>query len=128
MHDRPARYVKNTDGDSVTMLLDQDYYDFKQVNIRLANVWAPDGDQEGVLETKWFVQDWFMTHLVHAVTPWNFIVYSAVTRKGTMVKTFDRYVADITTMDGKHHLNSDVMKFLLEHGYEGGIGAISRVG
>lgn len=129
MHDRPAQFIRNHDGDTVTMVLDQDFYDRKQINIRLANVWAPDGKQDGVVDVTYFVRDWFMRHMVKKTkkTDFNFIVYTHVTSVGSPLKTFDRYVADVTSLDGKHHLNSDVMKFITDMGYDGGIGAIKRV-
>lgn len=126
MHDRPAQYVRNHDGDSVTMVLDQGFYDTKQINIRLANVWAPEEDEDGYVPVKYFVSDWFARHLVRATSRWPFIVYTHRTSKGTEVKTFDRYVANIETVDGKHNLNSDVMHFIVEQGYTGGTGAPVR--
>lgn len=126
MHDRRARFLRNHDGDTVTMVLDQDFYDTKQVNIRLANVWAPDGKQDGVADVKHFVTDWFYDRLPLALDVWNFVVVTHFNSKGFATKTFDRYVADVYSLDMKDHLNSDVMKFIVDMGYEGGIGAIKR--
>lgn len=128
MHDRPAQFVKNHDGDSVTMLLDQDYFDMKKISIRLANVWAPELSQLGGVAVKHYVTDWFADRLPFALDAWNFIVITYVTSVGTPLKTFDRFVADVMTIDGKHHLNSDVMRFIVEQGYTGGTGAPVRDG
>lgn len=127
MNDRRARYVRNHDGDSVTMLLDQGFYQTFQPNIRLANVWAPESGDDGYTDVKYFVRDWFMDHMIRGgTTKWPFIVTTHQTSADTDVKTFDRFVADITTRDGRHSLNSEVMRFILENGYPLGAGAPIR--
>lgn len=123
MHDRRAKYVENHDGDSVTMLLDQDFYDFKQINIRLANTWAPELKDVGGFEVANYVRTWFKAY---DVTKWGFLVLTHRTRTDKETMTLGRYVADIMTIDEAFHLNSDVMKFIVDRGYTGGIGSISR--
>jgi hypothetical protein len=123
MHDRRAQYIENHDGDSVTMLLDQDFYDFKQINIRLANTWAPELKDVGGMEVANFVRVWFKTY---SVSKWGFLVFTHRTRTDRETMTLGRYVADIYTIDMTFHLNSDVMKYIADNNYTGGIGSISR--
>lgn len=122
MWDRRAHYLENHDGDTVTMLLDQGFHDFKQVNIRLANVWAPESKQEGGLETKLFVADWFKSRATKGM--WDFIVFTHRMLKADREQTtFDRYVATVLSADSTASVNSDTMKFIVERGYPGGVGA-----
>lgn len=125
MHDRPAKYVSNHDGDTVTVILDQDFYDNKQINLRLANVWAPELHQPGGEDVRAFVFKWFVDRVQAAPhDAWPFMVYTHQTPKGDReLKTFDRYVATVMTFDEKQSLNADVMKYILEKGYSGGTGA-----
>jgi endonuclease YncB( thermonuclease family) len=125
MHDRPAKYESNHDGDTVTMILDQDFFDTKTINIRLANVWAPEEDEDGGPAVQHFVEHWFKVR-ARGKGKWPFVVYTDQTRTGTEVKSFDRFVATVMTADGKHSLNTEVMKFIVDQGYSGGIGSISR--
>lgn len=128
MHDRRARYVSNHDGDTVTMTLDQDFYDTKTINIRLANTWAPEMKDEGGEQVMWFVNQWFTKHIVRlaSVTTWPFLVVTHRTRTDHETMTLGRYVADISTIDTNESLNSAVMKYIVDQGFSGGIGAIVR--
>ena len=121
MWDRRADFLSNHDGDTVTMVLDQGFYDTKQINIRLANVWAPELKQAGGVETRNFVTHWFEDRFIKGV--WSFVVVTYRTKAGREIKTFDRYVADVLSVDGTSHLNSDVMKFIADMGYDGGVGS-----
>ena len=123
MHDKRAQYIEHNDGDSVTMMLDQDFWDTKTINIRLANVWAPEMKEHGGPQVRDFVASWFSAY---NVTKWGFLVFTDKTRTDKEKMSLGRYVANIYTIDRKFHLNSDVMKFILENGYTGGIGSISR--
>lgn len=124
MHDRPAKYVENHDGDSVTMLLDQDFFDTKQINIRLANVWAPEMNKdEGAEEVQRFVFEWFNRRITAKNDGWDFMVITHQTSTGKEKKTLDRFVADVMSADGKEHLNSEVMAYIIEKGYPRGVGA-----
>jgi endonuclease YncB( thermonuclease family) len=125
MHDRPAKYADNHDGDTVTMMLDQDFFDTKTINIRLANVWAPETDQDGGLEVQAFVAHWFKLR-ARGGGKWPFVVHTMQTRNDTEVLSFNRFVATVMTADGKHSLNSEVMEFITDRGYGGGIGSIAR--
>jgi endonuclease YncB( thermonuclease family) len=127
MHDRPAFYVTNHDGDTITLILDQDFYDMKRINVRLANVWAPELKQPGGPEVRAYVNEWCTRRMDRdRSVSWPFVVHTLVTAKDTQVKSFDRYVATVMSRDGKESLNADVMKFIIEKGYTGGIGSISR--
>lgn len=129
MHDKRARYVQHNDGDSVTMTLDQDFWDTKTINIRLANVWAPEmKDEDGGADVYMFVYHWMTRHITAAAdkTTWPFLVVTHKTRTDKEKMSLGRYVADVMTIDGKHHLNSDVMKYIVERGFTGGIGSIAR--
>lgn len=123
MHDRRAQYIANYDGDSVVMMLDQDFYDTKTINIRLANVWAPELREPGGVEVREFVRTWFRAY---DVQKWGFRVITHKTKTDREVMTLGRYVADITTVDGRFCLNSDVMRFIVEENFTGGIGSIVR--
>ena len=125
MNDRRAQFVDNHDGDSVTMLLDQGFYDYKQINIRLANVWAPELRDPGGREVMNFVLAWFTSRMSKKVK-WPFIVHTMMTTTQHEVQTLGRIVGTIMSKDGKESLNSDIMKFIVENGYTGGIGSISR--
>jgi hypothetical protein len=107
------------------MMLDQDFFDTKTINIRLANVWAPEEDQEGGPDVQAWVAHWFKLRS-RGKGEWPFVVYTAQTRDHTEVKSFDRFVATVVTIDGKHNLNTEVMKYIIEQGYTGGIGSIVR--
>lgn len=126
MHDKRAKYVSNHDGDSAVVILDQDFWDTKTINVRLANVWAPELSEDGGQAVQKFVENWFKVHSYRK--KWPFIVTTHVTNTGHEKMTLGRYVADITTNDGKHHLNSEVMEYITNHGYAGGIGSIVRKG
>jgi endonuclease YncB( thermonuclease family) len=126
MHDRRARFVENHDGDTVTMILDQDFDDMKKINIRLANVWAPELDEHGGIQTKAYVS--FLLSGRNSIEEWPFIVHTSVTKTDKPVKSFDRYVATVMSPDGKWSLNSELMKYITESGFKGGIGSITRKG
>jgi hypothetical protein len=127
MHDRPAKYHDNNDGDSVVMILDQGFYDTKRIKIRLANVWAPEGHEPGGDACWRFVHDWFMRNMtMYGHLEWPFMVITHVTKNDTEKMTLGRFVADVMTIDGKHHLNADVMQFIAERGYSGGIGSPAK--
>lgn len=123
--DRPARFHSNHDGDTVTMILDQGFYDTKQITLRLANVWAPELIKDtGGPEVWSFVFQWFTKRL--SDNGWDFVVTTYLTKTGRDVKTLDRYVADVVAVKDGAHLNSDVMKYVAEKGYSGGIGSPSK--
>ncbi len=125
MWDNRAKYVANHDGDNATMILDYGRGLHHQIEVRLANVWAPETKDIGGSEVQRFVENWFKTYS-YRVT-WPFVVWSdrmKVADKEQM--TFNRYVGTVMTADGKRSLNSEVMEFILRHGYTGGIGSISR--
>lgn len=126
MNDRPARFVENHDGDTVTMLLDQGFFDRKQINIRLANVWAPEIDEEGGAQVKEMIS--FLMDGANSTEEWPFVVHTHKTKTGKDIKSFDRYVATIMMPDGES-LNSKLMNYISEHSaWGGGIGSLTRKG
>lgn len=119
MHDRPAKFLDNHDGDNVTMLLDQDFDDMKKIEIRLANVWAPEMDEEGGEQVRDRVR--FLMIGANSYSTWPFVVHTHKTKKGKNVKSFDRYVATVMMPDGES-LNSKIMAYIVREGYTQGIG------
>jgi hypothetical protein len=124
MWDNRAQYVDNHDGDNATMILDYGRSLHQQLEIRLANVWAPELSDPGGLEVQVFVRRWFLRH---SKLRWPFIVWSHRMKEADKEQmTFNRYVGTITTADGKRTLNTEVMAFIVANGYTGGIGSIVR--
>lgn len=117
---RPAKFVENHDGDTVTVVLDQGFYDTKQINLRLANTWAPELKDHGGHEVQLYVQGWFQSR---GGAKWPFVVTTYETSTGNDLKTFERYVADVVCVKDGAHLNSDVMHYIVDQGYTGGTGA-----
>lgn len=128
MYDRRAKFVNNYDGDSVVMMLDQGFMDTKTINIRLANVWAPELREPGGELVAKYVADWFLNRIVRLDRPWPFLVITYRTRSDREQITLGRYVADVLTVDGEDHLNSDVMRYISEKSFSGGTGAPARDG
>lgn len=122
MWDRRAKLISVHDGDTVRVVLDQGFYDTKEINVRLLNVFAPELKQAGGADVRDFVHSWF-----NQLTPysgWNFIV--TTTRLKTADKedtSFDRYVGTITSLDGTRNLNMDVQAYVTVKGYPGGTGS-----
>lgn len=122
MWDKRAQLISVHDGDTVRLLLDQGFYDTKQINVRLLNVFAPELKQVGGADCRDFVESWF-TQLTPFGT-WNCIV--TTTRLKTADKedtSFDRYVGVITSLDGTRNLNLEVQAYIKVKGYPGGTGS-----
>ena len=120
MHDRPARFVDNHDGDTATMMLDQDFFATQTINVRLANVWAPEPKDKGYVQAKAYLR--FLMVGQNAVEKWPFIVITHETATGNQVKSFDRFVADIIRAIDGVSINSEMMKYLTQNGFTGGTG------
>jgi hypothetical protein len=123
MHDRPARFIENHDGDTVTMILDQGFHDTKTIVLRLANVWAPEMSEKGGTQVKAYLT--FLMVGPNSLEPWPFVVHTQKTKSGKDVMSFSRYVATIMMSDGES-LNSKLMRYITEHNSGGGIGSIER--
>lgn len=124
MWDNRAQYVDNHDGDNATMILDYGRSLHQQLEIRLANVWAPELKDPGGIEVRTFVKRWFARY---ASPKWPFIVWShRMVEADKEQMTFNRYVGTITTADGKRTLNTEVMAYIVQMGFTGGIGSIAR--
>lgn len=123
MWDKRARYIKNHDGDTVTVLLDQGYRDTKELEVRLLGVYAPELRQPGGKECREFVNNWFTVSDPNFVR-WPFVVTTARMKVADREqKTLDRYVATITTIDGSKNLNAEVAEFIHKNKYGGGSGS-----
>lgn len=124
MWDKRAQFIKNYDGDTITMLLDQGFRDTKEIDVRLLGVYAPELREPGGNETRIFVYDWFQERMLAGVT-WSFIVTTARMKVADREqKTLDRYVASVTTSwDLNDSLNAAVNEFIHENGYGGGTGS-----
>jgi endonuclease YncB( thermonuclease family) len=121
MWDRRAQLVRVLDGDTVEVVLDQGFGDTKTIDIRLFGVWAPEMKAPGGTETRDFVKRWFYSL---PLTKWNFVVTTIrMASTDREQKTFDRYVATITSLDGSRSLNAEVTQFVQEKGYGGGTGS-----
>jgi len=121
MWDRRAQYLGNHDGDSCQMFLDQGYFDRKVIEVRLLDVWAPELNQRGGMETRDFVRDWFLSNIKDG-DAWPFIVTTMRMKVADREqKTFDRYVATVTTRNPDYSLNKLVNAFVKDNGYGSGI-------
>jgi endonuclease YncB( thermonuclease family) len=124
MWDRRARVVEHHDGDSVVAILDQGFGDTKKIDVRLLGVYAPELKQVGGPETSQFVTDWLARQ---PLTEWPVVVTTArMKRSDREQTTLGRWVATVTSLDGSENLNLDVIQFVAEQGYGGGIGGVVR--
>lgn len=119
MHDRRAQILRVIDGDSLVAMIEQDYGDFKRIEVRLGADYAPEEDDPGGPETTAFAEQWVANHDDHS--EWPFLWYPKRTRADTHeIKSFDRFVGRIEAKDGDC-INDDVQKFVHENGYGPGI-------
>lgn len=122
MWDRRAEFLYNFDGDSIRMILDQGFYDTKEVEIRLLGVFAPELREPGGEECKQFVKSWFSQNYINK--RWSYIVTTArMKNTDAEQRTFTRYVGTVTSLDGNRSLNQELIEFIQENGYGGGIGS-----
>lgn len=123
MWDKRAQFVSNHDGDTVTMILDQGFYETKQIDVRLLGVFAPELNQPGGTECRDFVRRWFMGRISN-VKNWDFVVITARMKVADAEqKSFDRYIGTITSIDGTENLNADIIQFIHDNNYPGGVGS-----
>jgi endonuclease YncB( thermonuclease family) len=122
MWDKRARILSNHDGDTLTAVLDQAFWDTKQITVRLFGVWAPELKEVGGPETRDFVTAWISQYSTAA--SWPFLVTTMRTPRSDLeVQTLGRYVALVETVDHGHNLNLEVQAFVTERGYGGGTGS-----
>lgn len=125
MWDKRAKILAAHDGDTITVVLDQGFWDTKTVKIRLLGAYAPELKDVGGLETKAFVNDWVNRYAVGF--EWPFTVTTVRGPRSDQEKTtLSRYLAVVETIDLQHNLNIDVQAFITEHGYSGGVGSVTR--
>ncbi len=118
MWDKRARVVANYDGDTVTVELDQGFWDVKRVNLRLDAVYAPELRQTGGPETRDFVAAWVAERA--GDDAWPFVVVTRMNRAATReITTFGRIVGTLT--HGQDSLNAAVNEYVRANGYPGGI-------
>lgn len=110
MWDRRASLVRVKDGDTFVAVLDQGFRDTKEIDVRLYGVWAPEMGEPGGPETKAFVEQWF-TSL--PAGKWPFIVTTMRMKVADREQTtLERYVANVTSLDGSRSLNLEVNAFV----------------
>lgn len=118
--DRRAKLERVKDGDTIVAILDQGFGDTKQIDVRLLGVWAPESNQPGGRETTQFVQDWFAQL---PATTWPFILTTVPMKTvDRELKTFDRYVAIVGSADHSRNLNAEIIAYVQDQGFGGGIG------
>lgn len=115
---RKVSFWKNrdSDGDSVWVLVDQGLDDFRLIETRMRNVWAPESNTEqGKLVKAKAQQD---------LEPLQFFfIQTFKTRTDRDVQSFIRYIADIWLPDGTYY-NSQIMKWMSDNQItDHGIGA-----
>lgn len=117
MWDKRARVITNYDGDTVTVELDQGFWDTKRINLRLDAVYAPELSQPGGLETRDYVTAW-LTERAGGDT-WPFVVVTRMNRAATReIATFGRIVGTLT--HGQDSLNAAVTEYVRANGYPPG--------
>lgn len=123
MWDRRAEYVRNYDGDTVTMNLDKgEDWIHENYPVRLMGVFCPEMHESGGPECQEFVESWFRQRL-RANIRWNFIVITARTPRSDKAQTtLSRYVGTVTSLDGTDNLNTAIIDFVQRKGYSRGIG------
>jgi hypothetical protein len=108
-HFRKVSFWKNrdSDGDTVWVLIDQDLDDFRLASFRMRNVWAPEsGTEQGKLVKAKVQQD--LESLPY------FFAQTFKTKTDRDVQSFVRYIADIWLPDGAYY-NSQLMKWMSEN-------------
>jgi endonuclease YncB( thermonuclease family) len=113
----PARVIDVHDGDTIKVEADLGFKIRLEVNVRLLNVYAPELAEKpdpatgnpGGAATRQCVVDWMLTRTPVPAHPFPLTV--ATTRLPGSPDTFDRYVADVTDLDGAS-LNDAVRAFL----------------
>jgi hypothetical protein len=109
-HVKKAVFWENreSDGDSIWVLADQDFDSMQILELRLKDVWAPEkGTEQGKL-VKARVQAW--------LEPLPYLVIKTYkTRNDRDVRTFTRYAADVWLPDGTH-FNKAITDWMLDNG------------
>lgn len=119
MWDKRAYLVTVHDGDTITVVLDQGFGDWKRIKVRLLGVFAPELSQPGGPECRAFVQAWMDEQ---KGPTWPLLVVTSRTADHE-TQTFDRYVCTVSNLTGTRCLNADVVDFIQANGYGGGVGA-----
>ncbi len=121
MWDRRAKIIDVHDGDTIRVVLDQGFYDTKEISVRLLGTFAPELAQPGGIETRDFARQWVANQ---GAAPWPLIVTTTrLPRADHEDTSFSRYVATVTNADGTQSLNGAVEAYVKAHGYPGGTGS-----
>ena len=110
------------------MILDYGRGIHQEVELRLANVWAPEMNQPGGPEVQRFISEWFTSRLV--APQWNFVVWSLRMKRADREQmTFNRYVATVHPIyqlhpeDTLESVNAAVMRYIVANNYGPGVTA-----
>ena len=116
-----CRVVDVHDGDTVTVIVDRGVDETAQWDVRLKDVWAPELRQDGGRECRDHALGWIRDH--GDGTDWPLLLETFRTvRSDREVMTLGRYVGVVKDAGGSS-LNVAITGFVVEHGYDGGIGS-----
>lgn len=116
-----ARAVRVHDGDTLTVEVDLGFTARVEIDVRLADVWAPELGERGGLETRQHLHDL----VASAAGKWPLTITTERVRSDEReVRTFTRYVATVLAhgASGVLNVNDVVSAFVAERGYGGGAG------
>lgn len=114
-----ATLVREHDGDSFWMLIDNWFGSRQEEELRLAGVPAPEVDQVGGTEATLFVNTWLAeVTLNNAGRRWPFGVLTTTTQRKlepTQLRTHNRYLAYVYDVATGDCLNEAIMDYLALH-------------
>jgi len=103
-----------TDGDTCRLLVDHGAYIRSQMDVRLADVYAPELRDPGGYETREYVLDW-MAELPSVNWPLLIRTDPNTTPEPEERRSFVRYIATVWDIGEIRCLNVDLRGFLAEH-------------
>ena len=111
MYEYKATLVRVIDGDTYWLMVDLGLRVFHRDKFRLLDVDTPEvygknREPERGGAASQFVKDWFAKHGGEVVVK----THSALTRKGDEKKTFDRWLAEVFSPDGKESLGDAIVE------------------
>jgi endonuclease YncB( thermonuclease family) len=115
LFDYRARAIRVLDGDTVVILVDVGFFSRVQVEIRLADVHAPEHDEPGGFEAKARLQFW-LDALPQRTWPLYVQTQKTSTEEPTERRSFTRYVGTVAVLgDSSRSLNKYMIDYLAEH-------------
>jgi|SRR5215216_144680 len=116
MWDYRAAALRVIDGDTVVFLTDTGFHGRQEVELRLAEVSAPELNQLGGLETKAFVVGWIEQNGAPLMR-WPFRMQTQVNTNPEPAekRSFTRYIGWIHSFATSRSLNMDVIDYLDQH-------------